>query len=130
MLLTDFSQWLRDELAKKGLVQADIARRAGLSPSQVSRIINARSAPSQDALASIARSLRLPPEEVFRRAGLLPPIPGEDTEITELDHIARQLDETNKNDLVRYARLRLQIQEEKGEYHVQRTRPSDEISKS
>lgn len=129
MLLVDFSQWLRNEIARQGLSQADIARRADISPSQVSRIINATSTPSQDALSAIARALRLPPDEIYRQAGLLPPIPNNDAEIAELDHIARQLNNDNKYELVRFARMKLQIQEEGGKFHADDNHLAGEAAK-
>lgn len=70
-----FAEWLREELERQGMSQADLVRGSGLSIAQISRIINHRSEPSKDALNAIAHGLRLPANEVFQAAGILPPSP-------------------------------------------------------
>jgi transcriptional regulator with XRE-family HTH domain len=70
----EFSEWLTDELRKRGWSQADLARAANIHRQVVSTYINGRrSKPDEDVLRSIARAFKMPPEEVFRAAGLLPP---------------------------------------------------------
>lgn len=81
MDLFAFSEWLRGELERQNMTQADLVQSSGLSVAQISRIINLKSEPSKDALIAIARALDLPPDEVFRAAGILPPTPPN----TELD---------------------------------------------
>jgi transcriptional regulator with XRE-family HTH domain len=69
----EFSRWLEDMLAERGMSQTKLAQASGLSVSQVSRIIRLESTPSQDALLSIARALRVPSNQVFVKAGLISP---------------------------------------------------------
>jgi transcriptional regulator with XRE-family HTH domain len=72
-----FSDWLNEELKKREWTQADLARASGLTRQAISNYINERRNPDDQAIAAIARALRLPPETVFRIAGLdksLPPI--------------------------------------------------------
>lgn len=59
-------------LEEQGLNQAELAEKSGLSPSQVSRILKMESTPSQEAIVSISRALKLPADVLFRAAGLLP----------------------------------------------------------
>lgn len=55
-----------------------LADKAGLDPGIISRVLNRERMPSSDSLSSIARALDLPPETVFRAAGLLPELPSID----------------------------------------------------
>lgn len=95
MNYTDFAKWLKVQLRERRLTQADLARLSGLSPSQVSRIVKVESTPSQDALASIARALRIGPDEVFRAAGLLPSANDNLSPVKrQLIHLAEQADDS------------------------------------
>lgn len=79
----DFADWLIQEMNKRGWSQADLANAAGLNRQVISTYVNRqRSKPDSEVLTALARALRLPPEIVFRRAGLLPPI-SPDTEYRE-----------------------------------------------
>ncbi len=69
-----FGEWLREQMDLRDLSQADVARRADLSRQAISDYVNGnRTNPDSDALNGIARALKLPPEEVHRAAGKLPP---------------------------------------------------------
>ena len=68
----NFSEWLQEELRIKDLSQADLARKSGITPSQISRIISGNRGVGEEALTAIAYALGYPPEEIFRKAGLLP----------------------------------------------------------
>lgn len=72
MANTDFSEWLLTEIESRGLSYSEVARRGGLSHARISQVISG-SNPGADFCTSIARALDLPPERVFRIAGLLPP---------------------------------------------------------
>ena len=104
-----FSEWLREELERQGMSQADLVRGSGLSIAQISRIINQRSEPSKDALAAIAHGLRIPPELVFQKANIfsanLPPDARIDPTATEIATITLSLDAENKALLLDVARL-------------------------
>lgn len=68
MGMAEFSKWLRRKMEERDISQAELARRSGVSPSQVSKIYNGTSFLSVDACSAIARALELPPELVFRAA--------------------------------------------------------------
>lgn len=70
---TTFGDWVLQELNSRGWDQAELARRSGISDAHISRVVTGGRKPGADAVQRIARALRLPAEEVFRRAGLLPP---------------------------------------------------------
>lgn len=68
-----FGDWLQRELSNRGWDQAELSRRSGISSAQISRIVTGGRRPGKDSIDGIARALRLPPEDVMRQAGILPP---------------------------------------------------------
>ncbi len=73
MAINSFADWLNDVMAERDIRPADLARLANINKGILSRILSNERRPAPETLESIARALKLPPEEVFRRAGLLPP---------------------------------------------------------
>ena len=69
---TSFSDWLMVQLRDRGWDQAELVRRSGMSSGTISRIITGSRKPGTDATKGIARALKMPVEEVMRKAGLLP----------------------------------------------------------
>jgi transcriptional regulator with XRE-family HTH domain len=67
-----FAKWLQDEMQSRGWDQSDLMRHANLTTGVVSRILSLEREPSPKTLRAIARAMQVPPEDVFRRAGLLP----------------------------------------------------------
>lgn len=87
----EFSEWLRAEIEKRGMTQADLARAAGVSKPHVSLVLNGERNPGMDFLEGVAKALRLPIDEVYRVAGILPPVTKADA-LTELGtHLLKQL---------------------------------------
>ena len=64
--------WLAKELQERGWDQAELVRRSGVSTAQISRIMSGTRRPGNNAMQGIARALKIPTEEVMRRAGILP----------------------------------------------------------
>lgn len=70
----DFADWLSQELKARNMTQAELARLSGVYRQVISTYINRkRSTPEPEILTAIARAFKLPPEDVFRAAGILPP---------------------------------------------------------
>jgi transcriptional regulator with XRE-family HTH domain len=113
-----FSDWLVDRMKEMGWSQADFARASGLTRQAISYYLSDKSkSPDEFALQKIARALTLPPEYVFRKAGLLPAKPEDDLMIEVITHLYQQLPtEDDKKDAVEYMRLRLRIAEERGKH--------------
>lgn len=82
--MENFGDWLIEQLRIRNISQAELARVSGVSKGTVSNLINGTKGAGQDSLTAIARALRLPPEEVFRRAGILPPLPNKDLQDAEI----------------------------------------------
>lgn len=101
-------------MEKKNLSQKELAEISNITPAQISRIISGSRGAGEQALTSIARALKLPPETVFRAAGLLPPQSKRDEMIDEIIHITNELPEEDRLELLEYARFRNRIAEERG----------------
>lgn len=69
----NFGTWLLDELKERNMIQAELARACKITTAQMSRIISGTRNPGKDTIVKIAKALKIPPEVVFRAAGLLPP---------------------------------------------------------
>lgn len=104
-----FIAWLDDELAERGWNDFQLARQAGLSHSVISK---ARSGilPKWEACEAIALALKLPVELVFRKAGLLNS-ETDDAGFEEMKHVLTLLPERDRYELLKFARLKLDIQD-------------------
>lgn len=87
--MESFGEWLSEQLDERGWTQAELARRAYISQSTLNRIVNGMRQPGPDATQAIAKALGKPPAEVFRHAGLLPPVP--ERRRREFEEVAEQL---------------------------------------
>jgi len=79
-----FGEWLKQELASKGISQKEFADLSGVTPAQISRIISGTRGVGEQAIIAIARALHLPVDLVFEKANNLPPK-------TELSPMKRRL---------------------------------------
>lgn len=86
-----FKEWLLKEMSKREWSQADLARSADLNRAVITKLLNGHSTPRPATLESIARAFRVPVENVYRMAGLLPEIPETDSLTEEMIHLVRQI---------------------------------------
>ena len=89
--MEDFASWLEKELENRDWKPADLSRRSGIGSGLISRILNRERRAGPDSCVAIARALQLPPETVFRAAGLLPPVARETEVLRRLVYLAAQL---------------------------------------
>ncbi len=77
MTSNSFQKWLQEELHKRGWSQGELARRASISQSAISHVLNGMRAPGPDFCRAVARALGLDECFVFWKAGLIrkPPQP-------------------------------------------------------
>jgi len=109
----NFGDWLLNELKQAGISQSEFARRAGLSKGTISNLINGTKGVGQDSLVAIAKTLHVPTEFVFEKAGLLPPKPKRDSILEQIEHLYNSLrDPGNQQRALDYMEL-LQAQEER-----------------
>lgn len=107
----DFSDWLLNEINKRGWSQAELARRAGIPRQIISNYINRqREKPDSDVLVSISRALNLPPETVFRAAGLLPPVSPDTEYQKEFLHLLSQLSPQEREEILELLRFKAERQ--------------------
>lgn len=90
--MSSFAKWLIGELARRKWRQTDLAQRAGLTNATVSRVLNGSRRAGPEVCLSLADALDLPPEHVFRMAGLLPAGAVEIEEEQEALGLFRKLD--------------------------------------
>ena len=106
-MITEFTDFIQSEMKKRGWSQADLARQTGMTTGGVSMLLNQTRKPSPDTLLTLAQSFHLPPELIFRKAGLLPELPESVEQKEELDYLFNILSNEGKTDLLTYARFLL-----------------------
>jgi len=67
----DFSEWLENEIKKRGWTQSQLAQRGRIKPNTVSRVLSRERNPGPEFCRAIARAFGYPQEYVFRKAGLI-----------------------------------------------------------
>lgn len=99
-MVDDMATWLTEELRARGWSMREMARRVGVSHTAIVNIAHGRARPSAGLCREIARVLRVPPEHVFRLAGLLPPDPPESPSLVEANFLFAQLCEDEQDILL------------------------------
>ncbi len=89
--MESFTEWLQKELDRRGWSRSEAARRGDISPSMFNKVLGDFANPGLDFLIGVSRALGIPREEVFRRAGVLPPIIEDESEIEAFMAEWRQL---------------------------------------
>ena len=107
-----FREWLLEKMENRDWMQADLARKANISRGTVANLLRGVRKPGVNVCTAIAKAFDLPPDAVFRKAGLLP---GKNTsngeeQIETLRYIASQLPEWSVKELVLLTRARLQME--------------------
>lgn len=103
----EFTQWLIEEIYRRGWSFRELAQRASLSPSTVSKVVNGDVLPGWEFCFKVARALALPPEIVFRKAGLLPPEPEENSALREMSYLFSQLSPEDQQRFITFIRAYL-----------------------
>lgn len=115
-----FTDWLEEQMRQRAWSQAELARRAGVTQSAISLILSGSRQPGEDVSNALAKALKIPPEEVFRAAGLLPPSRNENKKINELAHLAGELPDAELENVLEFAKHRLSIAEKKADYETKK----------
>lgn len=109
-----FGEWLREQLKQNGMSQAELSHLSGVSEAQISRVISGSNA-GEKFCRSVAKGLKLPPETVFRAAGLLDALPKDEADFEEWRHLLAQLPEEEREELYQIARLKIDRQNRRGQ---------------
>lgn len=110
--MTDFGEWLTEEINQRGWSHSELARRASVSQVSVSGIISGSRNAGCDFCIKIAKALSLSPVLVLTKAKILPPQEQSNNNATlqELMDIAKQLPQTEQEEVLKYAKFRYQQQ--------------------
>lgn len=101
--MENMTEWINEELNKRGWTMRELARRAGLGSSTLSLILSGQRKPGTRFCKKIAKALGVSPEEVYRHAGLLPDMPDEDDKtFWEIVETIRDMTREQRKDLARY----------------------------
>ena len=109
-----FASWLSNEI-ESGRWRSirEFAREADVSAVAIINIINEVRRPGPRVCRAIARVLKRPPEEIFRRAGLLPPQPPRDDNFEAALFLFRQLSEEDQEKMLAFIQTLVEIQAKK-----------------
>jgi len=94
---TNFSDWLVEMMKDRQWTQADFSRATGLTRQAISYYLSGKS--KQPDEFKIAKALNLPPEEVYRAAGIPLSPPAPDETLYRIEHLYHPL-----KDLPKYIR--------------------------
>lgn len=83
--------WLARELKERAWSVRELARRAGISHTQVNLVLGGQAVVTADFCLAVARALRAEPEAVLRLGGFLPPLPPAVAEEQEVVRVLRGL---------------------------------------
>ncbi len=83
--------WITKETENRGWSMRELARRANLSHATISNVLSQQRRPGWDFCVGIAQAFQVPPETVFRKAGLLPSKPETSEQAEEALHLFQQL---------------------------------------
>jgi transcriptional regulator with XRE-family HTH domain len=108
----DIGEWILKEAEERGWSLREVARRADLSQSGLSHVINGDRNPGPELCLGLAKAFNYPPESVFRKAGLLPPEPSETGRLRRLLWMINQLSPERRQLLEEYLTFLLQQDEE------------------
>jgi len=119
----DFPAWLILERENREWSQSDLSRHANISRQVISDYENRkRKYYDEDILKKIAHAFKLPPEAVFRAAGILPQQTPENETIEQITHLTKELPAQEQQDILEFVKLRHRIAEQREKNETKRTR--------
>lgn len=101
--MENIADFIKAEIERKGWSQARLAKAAKLDSAVISNILNEKRGMGWESARAIADALNIPAETMFRKAGLLPPVPAKTEQTDRLLYLFNQLDPDKKQDLLGYA---------------------------
>lgn len=106
----NFGEWLKQERERKKLTQSELGVKSSLHRSVINKIESSLSSPTPETLKALAHGLDMTPEQIYRVAGHLPPVPLHTEQTETLLHLFNQLTTRDKEDVIEYLRFRLRTQ--------------------
>ncbi|HLE52678.1 MAG TPA: helix-turn-helix transcriptional regulator [Anaerolineales bacterium] len=109
-----FANWLNEKMREHNWSQSDLARASGLTRQAISYYLSQKSKqPDEFALQRIAHALKLPPEQVYRAAGILPPKTSTDEMIEQILHEVSKLPKTDQEEILAFIRMKNNLRKKK-----------------
>lgn len=109
-----FRDWLLAELEKREWSQTYLADRIGLTRQAISNMINRGTIPNHETCLDIAEAFHIDPQEVYRRAGLLPPKSPHEEHIERIYYKLSKLEDDDRKQVEEYIEFMLQRNEGAG----------------
>lgn len=97
-----FAEWLQKELNSRNMTQSDLSRTAGLGSGTLSNILRGTRSIGYEAVLKIANAFNLPPEIVFRAAGMLPNKPEKKEIVEKILYVISELPESEQSEILEY----------------------------
>jgi transcriptional regulator with XRE-family HTH domain len=110
---TNFAEWLNNEMKTRNMNQVELAQKSGVTTAQISRILSGQRGAEGKTLVAIAKGLRLPAEQVFRKAGLLPPATKSDEETERIIYETADLTEQEKQEVLAFINMKRNLRKRK-----------------
>jgi transcriptional regulator with XRE-family HTH domain len=101
----EFASWLQQEMNKRGWNNSELARRAGVTRGAIGNVLRGDRNTGSELCLAISKALNIPPETVFRAAGLFPPERTPEEKYEELLSILDTFTEEQRKDVLRYVRF-------------------------
>ena len=114
--------WLQQTREGLGLTQSDLGRLSKLNRAVINKIENNATKAKPETLLAIAQALRIKPETIFRKAGILPPEPENDTKLKQLTYLLSLLNDEDLQDFEDLAKAKLDRQAKKQTKKVTQSR--------
>ena len=121
-----FVTWLETELNKRNWKRSDLARAIKMSDTALTLVYNGQRKPGTDMCLAIAKVFDLPPELVYRQAGLLPEAPDLPPEFEELKHWFSQMTDDEQEVFLAQGRLTIELRNKRRKKSKERQQPSPE----
>lgn len=100
--MNTFTEWIQQQLDERDWKRSVLARQAGISESTLSNIMNGNRNAGMDAIVSIAKGFKLPPEIALRKAGIIPDVPDDDPQVKQIVDLARNLSPQKRREAASY----------------------------
>jgi transcriptional regulator with XRE-family HTH domain len=112
---TMFSHWLSNRMQIAGLNQSKLAHHTRINQGAISRLLSGKNAPSPESCKEFARVFKLPIDEVYRAANLLPAHPDIDEDFEEIKYLFSQMTDIERREFLAFGRMKLDLRDEQGE---------------
>jgi transcriptional regulator with XRE-family HTH domain len=110
---SEFIDWLNLELERRNWSYRELGRRASLSSGAISKVMTEAALPGWELCKRVAQALDKPPEQIFRLAGLLPPVPEKNARLQEANLLFNQLSDQEQEFMLVQIRALLLRKDEK-----------------